>query len=78
MTNDAGREEHDENDEELTTANGAIKDGLLLLSGQKRKHRHLLADGYDISSMIAIEASAVRSGEGEDDGRRRHRRPIRG
>jgi len=35
----------------------------LLLSGQKRKHGHPLADGYDISSMIAIEAGAVRSGE---------------
>jgi hypothetical protein len=78
MTTDAGGEEHDENDEEPTTANGTIKDGPLLLLGQKRKHGHPLANGYDISSMIAIEAGAVRSGEGEDDGRRRHRRPIRG
>jgi hypothetical protein len=78
MTTDAGGEEHDENDEGPTNANGAIKDGPLLLSGQKRKHGHPLADGYDISSMIAIEAGAVRSGEGEDDGRRRHRRMIRG
>lgn len=35
----------------------------LILSGYKRKHGHPLADGYDISSMIAIETAAVRSGE---------------
>jgi splicing factor 3A subunit 3 len=34
-----------------------------LLSGQKRKHGHPMADGYDISSMIAIDTVAVRSGE---------------
>jgi len=34
-----------------------------LLSGQKRKHGHALADGYDISSLITIETNAVRSGE---------------
>jgi len=34
-----------------------------LLSGQKRKHGHPLADGYDIASLIATETSAVRSGE---------------
>ena len=34
-----------------------------LLSGQKRKHGHPVADGYDISSMIAIDTIAVRSGE---------------
>jgi len=33
------------------------------LSGQKRKHGHPLADGYDIASLIATETSAVRSGE---------------
>mmetsp|Transcript_20903 Transcript_20903/g.34262 ORF Transcript_20903/g.34262 Transcript_20903/m.34262 type:complete len:756 (-) Transcript_20903:1038-3305(-) len=35
----------------------------MLLSGQKRKHGHPLADGYDIASLIANETSAVRSGE---------------
>lgn len=35
----------------------------LFLSGQKRKHGHPVADGYDISSMIAIDTVAVRSGE---------------
>lgn len=34
-----------------------------LLSGQKRKHGHPVADGYDISSMIAIDTIDVRSGE---------------
>jgi hypothetical protein len=78
MTTDAGGEEHDENDKEPMTANGAIKNRPFLLSGQKRKHGHPLADGYDVSLMISIEAGAVRSGEGEDDGRCRHRRPIQG
>lgn len=36
---------------------------LLSASGQKRKHGHPLADGYDTSSLIATEAAAVRSGE---------------
>jgi len=35
----------------------------MFLSGQKRKHGHPLADGYDIASLIATEAAAVRSGE---------------
>eukprot|EP00579_Thalassiosira_antarctica_P029659 CAMPEP_0202031400 /NCGR_PEP_ID=MMETSP0905-20130828/64995_1 /ASSEMBLY_ACC=CAM_ASM_000554 /TAXON_ID=420261 /ORGANISM="Thalassiosira antarctica, Strain CCMP982" /LENGTH=786 /DNA_ID=CAMNT_0048595237 /DNA_START=37 /DNA_END=2396 /DNA_ORIENTATION=- len=35
----------------------------MLLSGQKRKHGHPLADGYDIASLIATETAAVRSGE---------------
>ena len=34
-----------------------------LLSGQKRKHGHPLADGYDIASLITTESAAVRSGE---------------
>lgn len=33
------------------------------LSGQKRKHGHPLADGYDIASLVATETSSVRSGE---------------
>jgi splicing factor 3A subunit 3 len=33
------------------------------LSGQKRKHGHPLADGYDIASLIATETNAVRAGE---------------
>ena len=36
---------------------------LLQMSGQKRKHGHPLADGYDIASLIATETAAVRSGE---------------
>jgi len=32
-------------------------------SGQKRKHGHPLADGYDIASLVATETSSVRSGE---------------
>jgi hypothetical protein len=78
MTTDAGGEEHDKNDEEPTTANGTIKDGPLPLLGQKHKHGNLLDDGYDILLMIAIEAGVVQSGEGEDDGRCRHRQPIQG
>lgn len=35
----------------------------MLLSGQKRKHGHPLADGYDIASLIANETTAVRLGE---------------
>ncbi|KAL9191514.1 hypothetical protein ACHAXT_001220 [Thalassiosira profunda] len=35
----------------------------MLLSGQKRKHGHPLADGYDIASFIAAETAGVRGGE---------------
>lgn len=33
------------------------------LAGQKRKHGHPEADGYDIASLVATETRAVRSGE---------------
>jgi splicing factor 3A subunit 3 len=33
------------------------------LSGQKRKHGHPEADGYDMASLVASETRAIRSGE---------------
>jgi splicing factor 3A subunit 3 len=42
----------------ITTANAKF-----LLSGNKRKHGHPIADGYDIASYIATDTSAVRIGE---------------
>ncbi|KAL3817046.1 hypothetical protein ACHAXA_002958 [Cyclostephanos tholiformis] len=50
-------------DPATNAAYGYVEQLPLLLSGQKRKHGHPLADGYDISSMIAIDTGAVRSGE---------------
>ena len=47
----------------MTALGGQSSLQSMFLSGRKRKHGHPLADGYDMSSLIANETSAARSGE---------------